>query len=145
MTSIEDFGKKIKAFTDILSTRDVVVLAVLLSSSFSSFALGRMSVLVEKTNSIGFATSTTYSKPLSDPKIGFAGLNFNTEMQNTSGEVKGASTSTDKTLVASKNGKKYYFLWCSGANRISKQNAVYFKTKTEAENAGYTLAASCKE
>ncbi len=47
-------------------------------------------------------------------------------------------------IVASKNGKKYYFLHCSGVNRIKIENRVYFSTTSAAENAGYSIAANCK-
>lgn len=50
-----------------------------------------------------------------------------------------------KTLevVASKNGKTYSYPWCSGAKRISEKNKVIFKSKKEAENAGYREAKNC--
>jgi len=47
-------------------------------------------------------------------------------------------------IVASKNGKKYYFVHCSGANRIKNENKIYFSTIEAAEGAGYTLAANCE-
>lgn len=46
-------------------------------------------------------------------------------------------------FVASKNGKKYYFPWCAGVDRISKNNIVQFNTREEAEKAGYEKAANC--
>ena len=47
-------------------------------------------------------------------------------------------------VLASKHGKKYYYLWCSGINNISFKNRIYFKDKTEAERVGYTLSSTCK-
>jgi hypothetical protein len=47
-------------------------------------------------------------------------------------------------IVASKNGKKYYYLHCSGVKRIKDENRVYFLTTVSAESAGYTIAANCK-
>jgi len=48
-----------------------------------------------------------------------------------------------RNFVASKNGKKYYPLSCSGAGRIKEGNKVYFDTQQEAEDAGYSKAANC--
>lgn len=56
-------------------------------------------------------------------------------------EVKGASVTN--RYVASKNGTKYYFPWCSGAKRISPQNLVSFATKEEAKARGLEPAANC--
>jgi len=47
------------------------------------------------------------------------------------------------SVVASKNGTKYYFSWCSGISRISVANKVTFSSAKEAEKAGYTIAANC--
>ena len=49
-----------------------------------------------------------------------------------------------ESVVASKNGKKYHFPWCSGAKRISEGNKVVFDSPNEARKAGYTPAANCK-
>jgi hypothetical protein len=47
-------------------------------------------------------------------------------------------------IVASKGGKKYYFVWCKGSENIKEKNKRFFKTEDAAKQAGYTLAASCK-
>jgi hypothetical protein len=62
------------------------------------------------------------------------------------GKVKGVSivAPNGKTIVASKKGKKYHYIWCSGAGRISAKNRRYFSTAEEAKNAGYTLASNCE-
>ncbi len=49
------------------------------------------------------------------------------------------------SYVASKAGKRYYLLSCSGAQTIKESNKIFFKTKAEAEARGYTPAATCKE
>lgn len=46
-------------------------------------------------------------------------------------------------VVGSKNGSKYHYPWCSGAQRILDQNKIWFKSITEAKQAGYTPAANC--
>jgi len=46
-------------------------------------------------------------------------------------------------LVASKNGTKYYFPWCSGVKLIKEANKISFGSEDEAKEAGYELAANC--
>lgn len=46
-------------------------------------------------------------------------------------------------LVGSKNSTKYHFPWCSGALRITEANKVYFNSREEARNKGYTPASNC--
>lgn len=47
-------------------------------------------------------------------------------------------------VVASKEGSKYHFPWCSGATRIKPENKIIFTSNTEAREAGYEPAANCK-
>ncbi len=47
------------------------------------------------------------------------------------------------SVVASKNGKRYYYAWCSGASRLSPKTKITFTTKEAAEKAGYTIASGC--
>jgi methylphosphotriester-DNA--protein-cysteine methyltransferase len=51
---------------------------------------------------------------------------------------------TERGYVASKNGTKYHLPWCSGAQRIKDENKVWFKTKEDAEKAGFMPASNCK-
>lgn len=46
-------------------------------------------------------------------------------------------------IIASKSGKKYYFPWCSGINRIKIENRIYFNTEIDAQNKGLTLSNTC--
>ncbi|MFA7000285.1 MAG: hypothetical protein WC241_04185 [Candidatus Paceibacterota bacterium] len=54
-------------------------------------------------------------------------------------------TLKERMYVASKNGKLYYTKDCSGAKRIAPKNEVWFATKEDAEQAGYSLSASCNK
>jgi hypothetical protein len=47
-------------------------------------------------------------------------------------------------IIASKNGKRYYYQSCNGVNRIKPENRIYFDTKEQAEAKGLTLASGCK-
>jgi len=53
------------------------------------------------------------------------------------------TTNGPGAFVASKNGTKYYLPTCSGANRIKKENRIWFTSIEEAKSQGYTPAANC--
>jgi len=111
--------KKIKYINN-----DVFIVAVILFVGLISFGLGRLSVISE--NKI----------PVSVEKL--AGAVVNTQLSTPSVD------SEEKLFVVSKNGTKYHYPWCSGAQRINEENKIWFDTKEEAEKAGYTPAANCK-
>jgi len=46
-------------------------------------------------------------------------------------------------FVASVNSDKFHYRWCSGAQRISADNRIYFTSKEEAGEAGYEPASNC--
>ena len=60
-------------------------------------------------------------------------------------ENKNNSEKTQSKIVASKNGKRYYYAHCNGVNRIKSENRIYFENKEQAEAKGLTLASGCKE
>ena len=55
-----------------------------------------------------------------------------------------AGTTSSGEVVASKNGKKYYFPWCGTVKRIKPENQIKFDSIEEALKAGFTPAANCK-
>ena len=59
-----------------------------------------------------------------------------------SSEAVGAGEGEGK-YVASRNGTKYHYPWCSGAKRISEANKIWFNTVEEAVSAGYSRAGNC--
>lgn len=73
-------------------------------------------------------------------------VNFNTniDVNNDQKYQNIAKNNNKNATVASKNGKKYYFLHCSGTKSIKEENKVYFDNQTHAEKAGYTIASGCK-
>lgn len=46
-------------------------------------------------------------------------------------------------ILASKSGTKFYFIWCSGSNRIKEENRVFFQSIDEAIKKGYQPAKNC--
>lgn len=117
MQSIREIWTKIKASEDLLDSKIALILIIILVG-FGAFGLGRLSSTdIKEDIEIIYSEST----PL------------------------GASVSTSGgAVVASRNGSKYHFPWCSGAKRIAEQNRVEFSTVEKARESGYTPAANCK-
>jgi hypothetical protein len=92
---------------------------LIIFSVFGAYGLGFLSLLEKSEKSI-FVDK--YQKPV---------FNFNeTRIEN-------------KNIVASKSGTKFYYIWCSGSNRIKEENKVFFSTIEEAQNEGYKSAQNC--
>jgi hypothetical protein len=129
--SINDFSNKIKGKLGIDSTT-IMCLFVLILVAVSSFGLGRLS---------------TYSSNSSDTKPDNESIQVVKSEIGKSGEAEILSedgVQEKKMYVASKNGKLYYSIGCSGAKRISEKNAIWFASANDAEKAGYSIASSCK-
>ena len=98
--------------------RDGLILAILILASSASFGLG---FLAGQQSGAGEGSALSISTlPLT-----------------------ASSTPTASGIVGSKNGTKYYFPGCSGIDRISAVNKIYFSSAAEAEALGYQLAAGC--
>lgn len=121
--SINDFMNKIKGQIDI-DRVTLMCLCVIVLVGFGSFGLGRLSV-----------------SNVEDEKV------LNRQDSNASLIEKeiGDSSFKERMYVASKNGKLYYTKGCSGAKRIAQKNEVWFATKEDAEQAGYSFSASCNK
>lgn len=125
---------KIKGKIGIDSTT-LLCLCVIILVGFSSFGLGRLSVSnISNEEDIKLENTNDYTVKDEIGKSGEVDL------------VKEVDTPLQKErkYLASKNGKLYYTVSCSGAKRISEKNKVWFATSIEAEKAGYSLSASCK-
>ncbi len=112
------------------NNNELYLTAIIILTAVISFGLGRLSKIREEKTPITIENvkenaEASESKPLST--------------SNVDNEIK-----TDKIFVASRDGKKYYYIWCESANVIKEQNRVWFSTKAEAQKAGYQPAANCK-
>lgn len=139
--SIQGISSKFKG---LLSNQEVLLALLIVVVSLVSFALGRFSV-------------GTIGAPTSQNATVLGGKEGDTPMKEevTPEVIKEGSVKTDTPksekagvseggYVASKSGTKYHLPWCSGAKRIKEENKVFFKTKGEAEAAGYSPASNCK-
>jgi len=130
--SINNIQQKIKHF---INRNDTVFIAsVIILVAFASFGLGRLSKIHDQKEPVR----------IENPKS-IISANAARAVSNTPPEASPLNQAgTSATLVASKNGTKYHFPWCPGAQRIKEANKIVFHNRTEAEQAGYTPAANCK-
>jgi hypothetical protein len=112
---------KIKDLAQKVGEERLFVPIVIILVAFASFGLGRLSKIEETKTPVTITGNSEFGKI----------SNFNN------------ITSGEKRFVASRNGKKYFLEWCSGAKTISPQNKITFSSEEEAKNAGYTPAANC--
>lgn len=132
--SINDFINKIKDKLSI-DIFTLMCLLIVIGVGISAFGLGRLSVL----------NNDSYNKneiKIIDvnSQLGQAERNNSDFLINKISE----DSHKEKRYVASKNGKLYYSLGCSGAKRISEKNMIWFETKEDAEKSGYAFSSSCK-
>ena len=135
--SINDFLNKIKSKTGIDKVT-IVYLLIIVGVGISSFGLGRISLnnsLNENSDSDMIMTETENEKE---------SANWRTDIKNNEISSTQPTQFMEKRYVASKNGKMYYSLGCSGAKRINPENEVWFSTREDAEKSGYALSSACK-
>lgn len=107
---------------------------------FGSFALGRLSVAPV---AVGQASGVAFIEA-EVPSVLGQGLVVSSDRQPADAKLPGQeSTQTFLSVVASKSGTKYHLLSCAGAKQIKPENLITFKSREEAERAGYTPAANC--
>lgn len=118
--SIPNFIHKIKSKSGIDKVT-IMYLCIIVGVGIGSFGLGRLSISEDRIQGIR-------------------------ELDNSQTNIvdKSEAQTKEKRYVASKNGKLYYSIGCSGANRIKEENEVWFSSQTDAEKSGYTMSSTCK-
>lgn len=129
--SIPNIIDKIKSKTGI-DKLTLFYVTIIVGVGVGAFGLGRLSVL--DTGNVKGDISVTETGNLLENMASNKGDNSAEKEQGTQ----------EKRYVASKNGKMYYSVGCSGGNRIKAENQIWFSTQSDAEKSGYTLASSCK-
>lgn len=126
--SIKEFAGEIKGEGTLSRFWPIIII---LAASAASFGLGRLSAIDDADSEVLYVPAATLQAEV---------------LKNTlSNDLKEAGViSQNGSFVASKNGTRYYFPWCSGVKQIKEENKVWFQTKEEAEKAGYTPAQNCK-
>ncbi len=105
---------------------------IILLVAFGSFGLGRLSE-IQKNKASNLPESVLLASPAKSQ---------NFQNNNVLSELK--PLQEGGKVVASKNGSKYHFPWCSGASQIAEKNKIWFDSETEARKAGYLPASNCK-
>lgn len=125
--SLKQFGQKIKLFF-YKRWRLVVFIMVAILTAVNIF----LAIFLDDFNEVS-VLDLIYNQKLSFNMI-------NIQNKNTTE----TSNRDSKDIVASKNGTKYYFIWCDGISRIKEENRIYFNNSAEAEANGYTIAQNCQ-
>lgn len=121
--SIKEFWIKIKSLGErVLSDRELFPALLIVTVGVASFGLGRLSI-----------TSMGVSQ----------GQRGAVLVEEAPPEAAAEATTGEVQYVGSKNSDKYHLPECTGAQRISEENKVYFSSKEEAEASGYTPASNC--
>lgn len=142
MSSIRDIVEKIKGFRRIRASQfpaipdDLFLGLLIILVAFGSFGLGRLSKIEGAKAPIRIE-----NQPAETPET-INSKDVSAQQNNT--QAANIIDTQSTQLIASKNGKKYYYPWCTGVQKISEANRVYFASKTEAEARGYTASATCK-
>lgn len=131
MQSIKEIVRKIKRVgKNSVENNAVFIVLVIILVAFSSFALGRLSTIEENKIPLSIQDQDANSANLASV--------------STSAKTQVPALTPGGKYVASKNSNKYHAPWCSGAQRIKKENQIWFNSKEEAEKAGYSPAGNCK-
>ncbi len=139
LTTIKDLREKIKGLRYSCNIRaiqdDVFLGLIIILVAFGSFGLGRLSKIEGAKIPIQIENT-----PEVNPDT------FRRSVQANTVATPQSLISANQTgeLVGSKNGTKYHYTWCSGAQRIADANRIYFTSKSDAEARGYTPAVNCK-
>ena len=139
MGSISELFKKIKIFFEESETREkVLTVAIIFLVGTASFGLGRLSALEDKKEPVkieNLPLEASISQAAPGPKD-----------DKTSQIIEDPEIVLKEggVVVASKNGDKYHFPWCSGAKSIKEEKKIVFASAEEAKAAGYTPAGNCK-
>lgn len=128
--NISELYRKGKYKIDDLTKSELYTIALIILIGFAGFGLGRLSFIEDNRKPVKIEYPEYLSANASN-----AGKTINGD--NPPSIAQGL-------LVASKNGSKYHFPWCSGGKSISEKNKIWFDSVDEARKAGYTPASNCK-
>lgn len=130
--------QKIKEFIESKKGQDVLIILIIVLVGIISFWLGRLSKEGEGTKGINIQYSDLSASPIFAEKDATEEISASLENKNEPLNIN------LKNYFASSRGSKYYPTSCSAGKNIKIENRIYFETREEAENAGYSLSSSCK-
>lgn len=134
--------KKLKIYE-----KDIFISILIILTGFLGFGLGRLSTILQNKTPVKIqnAGSLINSENINNKFLKSVILENEITTEKT-GPAKMAEQSgqKEKIYVASKNGTRYYFVWCEGVKKIKEENKIWFSAKEEAEKRGLTPAKNCK-
>lgn len=139
--SIKDFSEKIKDFAQIKTNSlgslsdDLFLGLIIVLVAIGAFGLGRISKIEGSKASIRIENEPSQNADTFGQK---SAMPINTVIPK---QIYGQANGT---IIASKSGTKYYYSWCSGAQKISEANRIYFSSPEQAKSAGYAPSSTCK-
>ena len=136
-----DAVQNIKRYLRIFTSPRVSTALLIILVGLASFGMGRLSALQEERPPVrifGDSAAMAVSRT--------TGTDGTTTISGESGDEQNRLPALDPggKYVGSKNGRKYHFPWCPGAQRIAEENKVWFNSVEEARAAGYDPASNCK-
>ena len=138
--NITETAKKSKDFLK-ENEKDIFLALFIVLIGFFSFGLGRWSGILKNKTPVVLQNVINADTGIED-------VNNNDFIQDATSKNAASATligaSKEKNFVASKNGTKYYFVWCASSDKIKQENKIYFASKEEAEKRGYEPAKNCK-
>jgi len=135
LSNIKDLTEKIKCQV-LLRKEELLICLIIVLVGTASYGLGILSVQKEHS-----PIEIRNTLKASESKV----LGASSTASGTTADSVITPSENKGSIVASKNGKAYYFTTCTGVSRIAEKNKVYFQTPAEAEARGYYLAANCKK
>lgn len=128
--------------------KDIFIVLLIILTAVGGFFLGRLSVLdrdrgggIRVTGAIPVGSLETTTSEIPAQTIPLAAV----QAANNGSSIPSLPTTPPQGLyVGSKNGKTYHLPWCTGAKRIKDANKIWFASKEEAEQKGYSPATNCK-
>lgn len=125
--------------------KDVFLAFLIILTAFLSFGLGRLSKIFDNKTPVLVENAVSSEQKNDGEKID---VSLAEKISNNSAAFleteKNKNDFGEKIFVASKNGTKYYFLWCKGAEKIKEENKIWFKTAEAAKSKGFEPAKGCK-
>ncbi len=127
--------------------KNVIIALIIILVGTASFAMGKLSSLLYGREPVKIEYGDTLKAEVitagqvAAPIRAGGGVSATTSITK---PTPSKSVTGSESVVASKNGTKYYLPSCSGANRILEVNKVWFGSPEEAQKAGYEPSATCK-
>jgi len=126
---------------EITPFRTIMLVFIVILTGTAGFGLGRYSVFEMVREPVTIKRSSIFTE--------MATLGFAIDGSIVGGDEKDSGFGGEgqvvgqNEVVGSKNGTKYHYPWCPGAQRINPENLVTFTSIAAARSGGYTPAANC--